>query len=228
MSIAIAFQKILDDSKRKPDKIWVYKGSRFYNNSFKKWIKENDIEMYSTNNEGKSVIAERFIRTLKNKIYKYMTSISKNVYIDKLDDIGKKYNNTYHKSIKMKPVDVKDNTYINFKKESNDKNPKFKVGDHVRISKYKNMFAKRYMPNWSEEIFVIKKVKNTVPWTYVINDINGEEIIGTFYEEELQGTNQQEFRLKKVIKKKGDKLYVKWKGYNNSFNSWIDKKDIIK
>ena len=228
MSIAIAFQKILDDSKRKPDKIWVYKGSRFYNNSFKKWIKENDIEMYSTNNEGKSVIAERFIRTLKNKIYKYMTSISKNVYIDKLDDIVKKYNNTYHTSIKMKPFDVKDNTYIDFKKEVNDKNPKFKVGDHVRISKYKNMFAKRYMPNWSEEIFVIKKVKNTVPWTYVINDINGEEIIGTFYEEELQGTNQQEFRLKKVIKKKGDKLYVKWKGYNNSFNSWIDKKDIIK
>ena len=91
MSIAIAFQKILDDSKRKPDKIWVYKGSGFYNNSFKKWIKENDIEMYSTNNEGKSVIAERFIRTLKNKIYKYMTSVSKNVYIDKLDDIVKKY-----------------------------------------------------------------------------------------------------------------------------------------
>ena len=228
MSIAIAFQKILDDSKRKPDKIWVYKGSGFYNNSFKKWIKENDIEMYSTNNEGKSVIAERFIRTLKNKIYKYMTSVSKNVYIDKLDDIVDEYNNTYHRTIKMKPVDVKDNTYIDFKKEVNDKNPKFKVGDHVRISKYKNMFAKRYMPNWSEEIFVIKKVKNTVPWTYVINDINGEEIIGTFYEEELQGTNQQEFRLKKVIKKKGDKLYVKWKGYNNSFNSWIDKKDIIK
>ena len=157
-----------------------------------------------------------------------MTSVSKNVYIDKLDDIVDEYNNTYHRTIKMKPVDVKDNTYIDFKKEVNDKNPKFKVGDHVRISKYKNMFAKRYMPNWSEEIFVIKKVKNTVPWTYVINDINGEELIGTFYEEELQGTNQQEFRLKKVIKKKGDKLYVKWKGYNNSFNSWIDKKDIIK
>ena len=103
--------------------------------------------MYSTNNEGKSVIAERFIRTLKNKIYKYMTSISKNVYIDKLDDIVRKYNNTYHTSIKMKPVDVKDNTYIDFKKESNDKNPKFKVGDRVRISKYKNIFPKRYMPN---------------------------------------------------------------------------------
>ena len=103
--------------------------------------------MYSTNNEGKSVIAERFIRTIKNKIYKYMTSISNNVYIDKLDYIVKKYNNTYHASIKMKPVDVKDNTYIDSKKEFNDKNPKFKVGDHVRISKYKNIFAKGYMPN---------------------------------------------------------------------------------
>ena len=127
----------------------------------------------------------------------------------------------------MRPVHVKDNTYINFKKESNDKNPKFKVGDHVRISKYKNIFAKGYMPNWSEEIFIIKKIKNTVPWTYVINDLNGEEITGTFYENELQGTSQQEFRIEKVIKRKGDKLYVKWKGYDNSFNSWIDKKDIV-
>ena len=115
--------------------------------------------MYSTNNKGKSVVAERFIRTIKNKIYKYMTSISKNVYIDRLDDIVKECYNSYHKSIKMKPVDVKDNTYIDFKKEINDKNPKFKVCDHVRISKYNNIFAKGYMPNWSEEIFVIKKIK---------------------------------------------------------------------
>ena len=113
--------------------------------------------MYSTHNEGTSVVAERFIRTLKNKIYKYMTSISKNVYIDKLDDIANECNNTYHKKIKMKPTDVKDNTYIDFRKEVNDKNPKFKVGDHVRISKYKNIIAKGYIPNWSEEIFVIKK-----------------------------------------------------------------------
>ena len=141
--------------------------------------------MYSTNKEGKSVVAEGFIRALKNKINKYMTAISKNVYIDKLDDIVKEYNNTYHTSIKMKPVDVKDNTYIDFKKEVNDKDPKFKVGDHVRISKYKNIFTKGYMPNWSEEIFIIKKIKNTVPWTYVINDLTGEEIVGTFYENEL-------------------------------------------
>ena len=103
--------------------------------------------MYSTHNEGESVVAERFIRTLKSKIYKYMTSISKNVYIDKLDDIVDEYNNTYHTTIKMKPADVKDNTYINADKETNNKDPKFKVGDRVRISKYKNIFAKGYMPN---------------------------------------------------------------------------------
>ena len=108
--------------------------------------------------------------------------MSKNVYINKLDDIVGEYNNTYHRTIKMKPVDIKDNTSIDLEKEVNDKDPKFKVGDHVRISKYKNIFAKGYTPNWSEEVFVISKIKNTVPWTYVINDLNGEEIIGTFYE----------------------------------------------
>ena len=124
----------------------------------------------------------------------------------------------------MKPVAVKDNTYI----EVNDKDPKFKVGDHVRISKYKNIFAKGHTPNWSEEVFVIKGVKNTVPWIYVLNDLNGEQIIGIFYEKELQKTNQQKFRIEKVIKNKGDKLYAKWKGCDSSFNSWINKKDLIK
>ena len=128
----------------------------------------------------------------------------------------------------MKPIDVIDNTYINTDKETNVKDPKFKVGDRVRISKYKNIFAKGYTPNWSEEVFVIKKVKNTVPWTYVINDLNGEEIMGIFYEKELQKTSREEFRIEKVIKRKGDKMYVKWKGYDNSFNSWIDKNDLIK
>ena len=185
ISIAKAFQIILKQSNsRKPNKIWVDKGSEFYNASFKKWLQDNDIVMYSTHNEGKSVVAERFIRTLKSKIYKYMTSISKNAYINKLDDIVNEYNNRYHTTIKIKPIDVKDNTYINTSKKNNYKNPKFKVGDRVRISKYKNIFAKSYTPNWSEEVFVIKKVKNTVPWTYVINDLNGEEIIGTFYEKE--------------------------------------------
>ena len=121
----------------------------------------------------------------------------------------------------MKPIDVKDKTYVDSRKEVNAKDLKFKVGDNVRISKYKNIFAKGYTPNWSEEVSVIKKVKNTVSWTYFINDLNGEEIFEIFYEKELQKTNQQEFRIEKVIKIKDDKLYVKWKGYNKSFNSWI-------
>ena len=108
-----------------------------------------------------------------------------------------------------------DSMELHSSKEVNDKDPKFKVGDHVRMSKYKNIFAKWYTPNWSEQVFVIKKVKNTVPWTYVINDLNGDEINGTFYEKELQKANQQEFRIKKVIKRKCDKLYVKWKGYDS-------------
>ena len=181
-----AFQSILKQSNRKPNKIWVDKGTEFYNAFYKKWLQDNDIVMYSTHNEGKYVVAERFVRTLRSKIYKYMTSISKNMYIDKLDDIVDEYNNTYHTTIKMKPIDVKDNIYNDTDREINDKGPKFKVGDHVRISKYKNIFAEGCTPNWSEEVFVIKKVKNTVPWTYVINDLNGEEITGTFLEKELQ------------------------------------------
>ena len=144
ISIVDPFQKILDKSGRQPNKIWLDKGSEFYNNSFKKWLKDHDIEMYLIHNEGKSVVAERFIRTLKTRICKYMTSISRNVYIDELDDKVNEYNNTYYRTIKMKPVDVKDNAYINFKKEANDKDPKFKFGDHVKISTYKNIFAKGY------------------------------------------------------------------------------------
>ena len=193
----------------------------------KSCLEKNDIEMYSTHNEGKSVVAERFTRTIKNKIYKYMTSTSKNMYIEKLNDIVHKYNNKKHRTIKMKPTDVKDNTYIDFSKEVNDNDSKFKVGDCVRISKYKNIFAKGHTLHWPEEVFMIKKIKSTVPWTYVINDLNGEEFTGTFYEKEMQKIDQQEFRIEKVIKKKGDKLYVKWKGYDNSFNSWIDKEDLV-
>ena len=223
VSIVEAFQKILDKSKRKPNKIWLDQGSEFYNHNFKKWLTNNDISMCSTYNEEKSVVAERFIKTLKNKLYKHMTAVSKNVYYDVLDDIVKKYNNTWHSTIKMKPKDVKSNNFVEKVEESNEKDPKFKVGDHVRTSKYKNIFAKGYTPNWTEEVFIVNKVKNTVPWTYEINDLNGEKIKGSFYEKELQKINQKEFRIEKVIKRKGDKLYVKWKGYGNSFNSWINK-----
>ena len=140
--------------------------------------------MNSTHNEGNSVIAERFIRTLKNKIYKYMTSVSKNVFIDKLDDIGNKYNNTYHNTIKMRSVYVKSNTYFNYSRKINKRDPKFRVGDNAIISKYKNIFAKGYTSNWSEEVFLIKKVKNFVLWINVINNLKGEKIFGIFYENE--------------------------------------------
>ena len=156
MSIVNAFQKILDSSKRKSNKIWVDQGSEFYNNVFKKWLKDDDISMYSTYNEGKSVVTERFIRTLKNKIYKPMTAISKNVYFDVLGIVDE-YKNTYHKTIKMKPVDVGDDSFAEYNEKSNEKDPKFKIGDHIRISKFKNVFPKGYTTYWSEEIFVVKK-----------------------------------------------------------------------
>ena len=171
ITITNDFQKILGKPNRKPNKIWPGKGSEFYNWSMNSWLEKNNLEMYSTHNEGKSVVAERFIRTLKNEIYKYMTSISRNMSIDKLDDIVNKYNNTYHRTIKMKPVDVKLNTYIDFTKENNKENLKFIVDDNVRISKNIKIFVKRYVSKWSEQVFIIMRIKNTALWKYVICDL---------------------------------------------------------
>ena len=156
-----------------------------------------------------------------------MTAISKKFYFNVLDDIINKYNNTVHGTIEMKPIEVTDDSYAEYNENPNKKNPKFKVGDNIRITKYKNIFAKGYTPNWSDEVFVINKIENTVPWTYVINDLSGAEITGSFYEKELQKPGQKKFRIEKVLKRKGDKLYVKWKGSDNRFNSWIDKKDLV-
>ena len=188
ISIVNAFNKIIKQSNRKPNKIWVDQGGEFYNNVFEKWLSDNDINMYSTYNEGKSVVAERFIRTLKNKLYKHMTATGKNVCYDVLDDVVNKYNNTKHSTIKMKPIDVGDNNKRVYIDEHNDKDSKFKVGDRVRISRYKNIFAKGYAPNWSSEIFIVDKINNTVPYTYNLKDLNDEEIIGSFYDKELQKT----------------------------------------
>ena len=159
-TIVNAFQSILNNSKRrKLNKIWVDQGGEFYNTHFKKWLKHNNIEMYSTYNEGKSVVAERFIRTLKSKIFKHMTTISKNVYFDVLNYTVDEYNNTCHRTIKMKPIDVKDDFFAEYNEKLNEKDPKFKVGDHVRISKFKNVFAKGYTPNWSEESLLLRNKK---------------------------------------------------------------------
>ena len=197
ISIVNGFNKIIKQSNRKPNKIWVYQGGEFYNNVFKKWLSDNDIIMYSTYNEGKSVVAERFIRTLKNKLYKHITATIKNVYYDVLANIVNECNNTKHSTIKMKPIDVEDDTtkssaiarnkrvYID---EHNEKDSRFKAGDRVRKSKFKNIFAKGYTPNWSNEIFIVNKINDTIPYTYNIKDLNGEEIIGSFYDRELQKT----------------------------------------
>ena len=144
--------------------------------------------MYSTFNEGKSVVAERFIRTLKNKLYKHMTATGKNVYYDVLDDIVNEYNNTKHNTIKMKLIEVKNDNKRVYIDQHNKKDSRFKAGDRVRISKFKNIFAKGYTPNWSTEIFIINKINDTVPCTYNLKDLNGEEIIGSFYDKELQKT----------------------------------------
>ena len=143
--------------------------------------------MYSTYNEVISVVAERFIRTLKNKLYKHMTATGKKVYYV-LDDVVNKYNNTKHNTIKMKPIDVEDNNKRVYIDEHNEKDSRFEVGDRVRISKFKKIFAKGYAPNWSSEIFIVDKVNDTVPYTYNLKDLNDEEIIGSFYDKELQNT----------------------------------------
>ena len=184
ISIVNAFNKIIKQSNRKPNKIWIDQGGEFYNNVFKKWLTDNDVIMYSTHNEGKSVVAERFIRTLKNKLYKHMTATGKNVYDDVLDDVVNKYNNK-HSTIKMKPIGVGNNKRV-YIDEHNEKHSRFKVGDRVKISKFKNIFAKGYTPNWSTEIFIVDKINDTVPYTYNIKDLNDEEIIGSFYDRELQ------------------------------------------
>ena len=181
--------------------------------------------MYSVNNKGKSVLAERLIKNLKKKIFKHMTAVSKNVYFDVLDDIVDKYNNTVYRTIKIKPIDVTSNCYAEYNEDSNEKVLKFKVDGHVRISKYNSIFAKGYTQNWSEEVFIINKIKNTLQWTYVISDLNDEPIAGIFYEKELQKASQ--FRIENVIERKDDKLDVKWKWYNNSFTNWINKRDLV-
>ena len=186
ISVTNGFNKIIKQSGRKPNKIWVDQGSEFYNHVFKRCLSRNNVIMYSTYNEGKSVVAERFIRTLKNKLYKHMTATGKNVYYDVLDDIVNEYNNTKHNTIKMKPKDVENNNKRVYIDEHNEKRSRFKVGDRVRISKFKNIFAKGNTPNWSREIFVVNKINDTVPYTYNIKDLNDEGIIGSFYDRELQ------------------------------------------
>ena len=210
--------------------MWVDKGKEFYNKDV-----EDLIELYSTENEEKSSVVERWIRMMKEKMWKYFSANSTNIYINVLPDLVREYNNTRHSSIKMTPVKAskKENEHRVWRNlypehlEICDIKPKFFVGDKVRISKKKKTIEKGYTTRWTEEIFTIIEVKRTSPVTYKIADLNGEEIEGTLYEPELQKTSQELFRIEKVIERGKKKSLVKWKGYSDDFNSWVDNKYIV-
>ena len=228
-TVADALKTIFEE--RKPKKLWTDKGKEFYNKDVKGLV-----EIYSTENEEKSSVVERWIRTMKEKMWKYFTDNNTYNYIDILTELVEDYNNTVHSSIKMSPVEASKkkneltvwrNLYPDRYKK-HDLTPKFSVGDEVRISKKKKVLEKGYTTRWTEEIFTITRIQNTNPITYKIADLTGEEIAGTFYEPELQKTQQQVFRIEKVIEKGKNKSLVKWKGYSDKFNSWVNNKDIIK
>ena len=227
-SVASALKTIFKE--RKPEKMWVDKGKEFYNKDVKDLI-----ELYSSQKEEKSSVAKRWIRTMKEKMWKYFTANSTNVYINALPDLVKEYNDTGHSSIKMTPVKASKkenelrvwrNLYLEHL-DIHDIKPKLSVGDKVRISKKKKTFEKGYTTRWTEEIFRIVEVNRTSPVTYKIADLNGEEITGTFYEPKLQKTSQELFRIEKVIKGGKKKSLVKWKGYSDDLNSWVGNKDIV-
>ena len=227
--VARAFNKIFKE--RKPEKLWVDKGKEFYNKN----VKALGVELYSTENEEKSCVVERWNRTMKDKMYKYFSANSTRKYIDVLDEMVNNYNSTRHSSIKMTPVaasDIKNESVVwknlNGGKPVYDIDFKFKVGDKVRITKKKGLFEKGYTPRWTEEVFTVSQIQYTNPPTYKITDNNDEEIQVTFYEKELQKTSQQIFRIEKVIRKRGNKSLVKWLGYPDSLNSWVDNQDLVR
>src|SRR6218665_978500 len=230
ISTADGFTKILSSSGRKPGKVWVDKGKEFYNKDVKKLV-----DLYSTENEEMSCVVERWNRTMRDKMSKYFSANSTRRDIDVLDALTDQYNNTVHSSTRMTPVEaslktnkikVWMNLYPNLS-TTEDNVPKFSVGDKVRITKKKTTFEKGYTPRWTEEVFTISKIQYTDPPTYKITDYNGEEIQGTFYEQELQKTNQEIYRIEKIIRRRGNKSLVKWLGYPDSFNSWIDNENLM-
>jgi len=230
-SVSQAFEKIFTSSERKPKKLWVDKGKEFYNKDVQKLV-----ELYSTENEEKSCIIERWNRTMREKMFKYFTANSTRRYIDVLDSIVARYNDTRHSSIKMSPKEasMKKNKTIVWTNLNSINNlnsepikPKFSVSDKVRITKKKTTFEKGYTPRWTEEVFTVTQVQYTDPPTYKISDYNGEEIQGTFYEQELQKTTQEIYRIEKIIRKRGKKSLVKWLGYPESFNSWVDNETLM-
>ncbi len=235
-----AFKKIVKDSGRIPKHLWVDKGLEFYNKYMTEWLNENNIIRYSTYGEHKSVVVERFNRTLKEMMWKRFTAENTRNWIDILDGLIFKYNNKLHSTIGMSPVKasqkenkikVLQNTLDKTKPNMKNK-PKFKVGDKVRISRTKAIFEKGYLPNWSEELYVVDKVQKTLPESYKLKDTLGELIEGSFYQQELQKSNQEIYRVEKVIRKKKingvEHGLVKWSDYNEKHNQWIPVKELDK
>ncbi len=185
-TLMLAFQQIFNKSKRKPKKLWTDEGTEFYNKIFMKFLKGEGIKLYSTFNEGKAVVIERFNRTLKEKLYKKFTQLGSQRWVYFIQDIVDNYNNTVHSSTKLKPSETF--TKLEYEKEINLRKPKYKVGDIVRIYRWKSHFEKGYTKRWTNELFKIVNVIETVPWTYKLHDLNGEEILGSFYSQELQKT----------------------------------------
>ena len=228
-----ALEKIFN--KRKPKFLWTDNGKEFYNKQVQDLLNENNIKLYSTNNsEIKSAVIERFNRTFKNMMYKKFTENNNTIFYNILDELVNNYNNKYHSTIKMTPIEG--SKKINEKKikniynyEKTKKLGKFKIGDRVRIPLEKNIFEKGYDTNWTEEIFEIYDIKySNVPY-YYLKDLNNEKLQGTFYEQELQKTKQYDlYTIEKILKTNKDKIYVKWRGYDNSFNSWINKNTVTK
>lgn len=230
--VTAAFRKILRSSNRIPINLHTDMGTEFYNDDFKKLMKEMSINHYSTYSNKKASIVERVNRTLKNLMWKEFSLQGTYKWLEILPKITYAYNNKKHSTIKMKPVNVTEknekhllNTVYNRIKIVPKYLSKFKIGDNVRISKERGVFSKGYQPNWSTEIFVIKQVKLTNPITCILNDKLDQPIKGAFYENELQKVKYDDvYLVEKILKKKGNKLFVKWLGFDSTFNSWIDNK----
>lgn len=237
LTVLNALKSIVEQFSRKPKKLWVDKGKEFYNKHFDDWLKLNKITRYSTFGEHKSAVVERFNRTLKEKIWKQFTATNTRNWINMIDDLIYNYNNTKHSSIKMTPVEGSkpENAAIIITRNKSRiipyQKPKYTVGDKVRISRTKGIFEKGYLPNWSEEIFTIVQVLHTTPVTYKLQDTLGDPIEGSFYEEELQKTQQEIYRVEKVLQKKKingvEHALVKWSGYSSKFNQWIPTSDLV-
>lgn len=230
-----AFKKILLLG-RVPSNLQTDLGKEFYNDEFTRLMKKFNINHYSTYSTKKASIVERFIRTIKNKLYKYFSLVGNYIWIGKpLKTLLHEYNNSVHRTIKLAPSKVTKFNEIfvmnNIKKSRIRhvlKKCKFNIGDIVRISKYKGSFQKGYTPNWSTELFTITKVNRSNPITYHLEDSRKQMILGSFYEQELQKTKcPNTYLIEKVIKKKGNRLYVKWLGLSDSENSWINKTAIL-